>query len=90
MNRIERSIMEEYKEKKGYLKEKRNFEHDIFIQQLAHELYLDKKYHKEQNNPIEVIFSDCFCNYPLHLTAKEKARIIKVAVKYAGINYGIN
>jgi len=76
-----------YKEKQGYIKEAKKKFIEAYTDIFAHELYLDQKYHKADNNTYRVIWNTCY-NSQWVLNQKEKELLLKNALEIAKTKYG--
>ena len=72
----------------GYNKESKEYFIELYTQKLAHELYLDFKYRKKENNTIERIYNTCI-NSGWILNEEEKELMIKDAIELANGKYGL-
>ena len=67
---------------KKYNKESKDYYLQMITEKLAHDLYLDRKYHKQHNNSIEIIWNTCI-NSGWIISDKEKEIIIRSAIEIA-------
>ena len=70
----------------GYNKESKKFYIKIYTKILAYELYLDIKYHSDQNNSDEILLNECL-NKGWILSDKEKELLLKIVIKIAKVKY---
>lgn len=75
-------MKKEYIEKRGFIRQSKKGYFDGYINILANEIYLNQKYHKEQNNSLRIILNDCL-NKAWSLNSKEKENLLKKALKKA-------
>ena len=78
---------EEYKEKKGYIKDSKKVFIEIYTELMAHELYLDNKYHKDQNNTLKMVWDLCYHRQWI-LEAKEQELLFEKVLIIAEKKYG--
>ena len=71
----------------SYYKDSKQFFIGMYTEYLAFELYLDKKYHTEENNSVEQVWNSCFDHWVL--SKKEKGIAIKRAIEIANKKYGL-
>lgn len=72
----------------SYIKESKKVFIELYTWLLAHEIYLNRKYHKKHNDSIKVICNTCL-NSGWVLSEKEKHNLIKNAIEIAEKEYGI-